>query len=176
MKRLIIFLEMVLFCCFSFSQRKIAIPELSFKDVSISDSIRKIVLESKCFENFKEQAHFYGNKFYLSMDCAYNNKEKCIKINIFPLPKYIKNKHAIYEIGDDYDKINGFFYISNFLVMVSGYYPKKFFTIRQKHYFWMKIPLPYYYDVPSWVFIYMGNTFFLQCDQGCGKLSVDPCQ
>lgn len=108
------------------------------------------------------------------MDCIYSSKEKEVKINIFPMPNYIKNKHLIYEINN-YDKIKGFLYISNFLIIVSGYYPKNLFTKGQKHYFWTRIPLPYYYDVPSWIFIYMENTFFLLCDQGCGKQSTDPC-
>lgn len=63
MKRLIIFLEVMLFYCYSFSQKRIAIPELSLNNVSVSDSIRKILIESKCFKEFQKQRQFYGDKF-----------------------------------------------------------------------------------------------------------------
>jgi hypothetical protein len=182
MRRFIAFLGIVLFCCSSFSQEKaisipelylkhipfsheekrISIPELFLKDVSFSDSIRKIVIESKCFSNLEKQEN---EKFYLLMDCKYEEcKQNSIEISVLPMPKY-KNSYTLFEYG--YNKISGFFNISNVTILVSGNFPSKIFTKGPRHSLKIEITPPYYYDVPSWTFVYMKGFYYSLYDVSC---------
>jgi hypothetical protein len=125
-------------------KEKIAMPELLLNSISVSDSIRKIVIES---ESFKQQSN---KNPYILMSCK--SYPKYIEVTILPIAKD--------EIP--YGRVNGFFRISNVYVIVSGYFPSKLFTKRNIYYFWKKRyeQLPYG-SGPSWRFLYDNNTLSL---------------
>lgn len=178
---------MMLFCCFLFSQqkvikipelenpklfwkevhssqqrRKIVIPKLLLKKTFISDSIKKIVVESNCFKNLEK---IPNSNFYLLMHCKYEeSKQNCIEISILPMPKY-KKYYTLFDFG--YNKINGFFDISNVHILVSDSIPSKLFKQGPKYSLKIEITPPYFYDVPSWTFLYTGDTIFLLYNYGC---------